>query len=347
MQRPSKQELPQSLRAGNLGRRAVPAFVGLTALIVIVLAAPGLGEVRERLGDADPVWLVLGALLEALSLASYTVMFGPVFCVGLSRRRAWQIGGSELALGSLVPSSGVAGLGLGAWVLHRGGMSGARISRRSVAFFMISSAPNFTAVAVTGTLLALGLIGPEQPLALTALPAALAVLTMAAVVALSRLGEGGGAPADGSRLRRALGTARRALAGGSVEAVALLRSGESKVLLGSAGYWAFDNAVLWATFRAFHLDPPISVVLMGYLLGQLGGLIPVPGGIGPLDGGLIGALALYGAPAAGATAAVLGYRLILFWIPLLFGGLAFVSLRRDMPGPTEFASCEAAIRASD
>lgn len=322
----------------------MPAFVGLAALIAIVLAAPGLGEVRERLDDADAGWLAAGAALEALSLASYTVMFGPIFCVGLGRRRAWQIGGSELALGSLVPSSGVAGLGLGAWVLHRGGMSGERISRRSVAFFLISSAANFTAVAVTGTLLAVGLIGPEQPLVLTALPAALALLTMAAVVVISRLREGGGAAPDAARLRRALWITRRTLSGGSAEAVGMLRSGRATVLLGSLGYWAFDNAVLWTTFRAFHLDPPISVVLMGYLLGQLGGLIPVPGGIGPLDGGLIGALVLYGVPAAGATAAVLAYRLILFWIPLVVGGLAFVSLRRDMPGTTEFAACEAAIR---
>ncbi|MBS1862185.1 MAG: flippase-like domain-containing protein [Actinobacteria bacterium] len=339
----SDEELPRSLRAADLGRRAIPAFVGLAALIAIVLIAPGLGEVRERLDHADPAWLVLATLLEVLSVASYTLMFGPVFCVGLGRRRAWQIGGSELALGSLVPSSGIAGLGLGAWVLHRGGMSGERISRRSVAFFLISSAANFAAVATVGTLLAVGVIGPEQPLALTALPAALALLTMAAIIAVSRTDEGGEVAPDASRARRALAVTRRALAGGSAEAVGLLRRGQVGVLLGSLGYWAFDNAVLWAAFRAFHLEPPISVVLMGYLLGQLGGLIPVPGGIGGLDGGLIGALVLYGVPAAGATAAVLAYRLVLFWVPLLVGGLAFVSLRRDMPGATEFAACEAAI----
>lgn len=338
------EDLPQSLGPGGLGRRAVPAFLGLAALIVIVLVAPGLDEVRGLLADADVGWLLLGALLEVLSVVSYTVMFGPVFCTGMSRRRAWQIGGSELALGSLVPSSGIAGLGLGAWVLHRGGMSGERISRRSVAFFLISSAANFAAVAVVGALLALGVIGPEQPLALTALPAALALLAMAAVVVISRLGEGDGGAAGAGRLRRGLGAGRRALSGGSIEAVGLLRSGQARVILGSLGYWAFDNAVLWATFRAFHLQPPVSVLLMGYLLGQLGGLIPVPGGIGGLDGGLIGALVLYGVPAAGATAAVLAYRLVLFWMPLLVGGLAFMSLRRDMPDATEFTACEAAIK---
>ena len=102
---------------------------------------------------------------------------------------------------------------------------------------------------------------------------------------------------------------------GTAEAFQILRSGDRRVLAGSVGYWAFDNAVLWATFRAFGLSPPLTVVLMGYLIGQLGGLLPIPGGIGGIDGGLIGTLIVYGAPAAGTAAAVLAYRVILFWLP--------------------------------
>ena len=80
-------------------------------------------------------------------------------------------------------------------------------------------------------------------------------------------------------------------------------------------------------------------------LGQLGGLLPIPGGIGGIDGGLIGTLIVYGAPAAATAAAVLAYRLILFWLPLIIGGIAFAALRRDMPGSYEFASCAPAIAA--
>ena len=49
---------------------------------------------------------------------------------------------------------------------------------------------------------------------------------------------------------------------------------------GRIGYWAWDNAVLSATYHAFgpHVRP-LSIVLMGYLIGQLGGLLPLPGGI--------------------------------------------------------------------
>jgi uncharacterized protein (TIRG00374 family) len=132
---------------------------------------------------------------------------------------------------------------------------------------------------------------------------------------------------------------------GVTEARGILRSADRRVLAGSFGYWFFDNAVLWATFHAFGMSPPITVILMGYLLGQLGGLIPLPGGIGGIDLGLIGVLVAYGTSAAGAAAAVFTYHVILFWLPLIVGGIAFTMLRRNMPSPGEFASCAPAIAA--
>jgi len=72
------------------------------------------------------------------------------------------------------------------------------------------------------------------------------------------------------------------------------------------------------------------VILMGYLIGQLGGLLPLPGGVGGIDGGLFGTLVVYGAAVAATAAAVLAYRLILFWLPLLVGGPVFLALWRDL-----------------
>jgi uncharacterized membrane protein YbhN (UPF0104 family) len=272
-------------------------------------------------------------------------MFGPIFCTGLTRRRSWEIGGSELAMGSLVPASGAGGLALGAWVLHRGGMGGRRIARRSVAFFLIKSGVNFVAVAVIGTALALGIVGPDLSLWLTAFPAAMATLAIAVVAMLPRLGPGEHPGPDASRVSRWLHESRRAVINGVSEARQILRSGDVQVLAGSFGYWFFDNAVLWAAFYAFGHSPPITVVLMGYLIGQLGGLIPIPGGIGGIDLGLIGALVAYGTPAAGTAAAVFAYHVILFWMPLIVGGVAFLMLRRDMPRAREFATCAPAIAA--
>jgi len=342
---PSAADLPGEFQPRTLRRRALQAVAALGVLAAIVLLTPGLGEVRDRLADASPGWLVLATLLEGLSFVSYLVMFGPIFCTGLSWRRSWQIGGSELAMGSLVPASGAGGLALGAWVLHRGGMDGGRIARRSVAFFLIKSGVNFVAVAVLGAVMALSLVGPDLSLWLTAFPAAAATLALCGVAAIPRLGPGRPPGPDASRFRRGVSAARRALIDGTAEAFQILRSGDRRVLAGSFGYWAFDNAVLWATFHAFGLSPPLTVVLMGYLIGQLGGLLPIPGGIGGIDGGLIGTLIVYGAPAAGTAAAVLAYRVILFWLPLIVGGIAFAALRRDMPGGYELASCAPAIAA--
>jgi len=182
----------------------------LGVLAAIVLLAPGVEEIRALLVAAEPGWLGVATLLEGLSFASYIVMFGPIFCTGLGWRRSWQIGGSELAMGSLVPASGAGGLALGAWVLHRGGMDAERIGRRSVAFFLIKSGVNFGAVAVLGAVMALGLLGPELSLWLTAFPAAVATLALVAVLAVPRLGPGRSPGPDATRLRRGASSARRA-----------------------------------------------------------------------------------------------------------------------------------------
>ncbi len=324
-----------------IARRAVPVFIAIAIGVLIALLAPGLGEVRGLLEDARPDWIAIAIGFEALSFASYIVMFAPIFCRGLGWRRSWQIGGSELAMGSLVPASGAGGLALGAWVLHEGGMNVDRIARRSVAFFLIKSSVNFVAVALIGLLMYFGLFGVDEPWTLTLLPALMSIAVIAAVLVIPRFGLGEEPADDASRARRLVAASRRAVIEGSRGAREIVGSGNLRVIGGSIGYWAFDNAVLWATFHAFGYTPAISIVLLGYLIGQLGGLLPIPGGVGGIDGGLIGTLIVYGAPAAVVAAAVLAYRVILFWLPLIAGGISFFSLRRDMPRDNELARCEA------
>jgi uncharacterized membrane protein YbhN (UPF0104 family) len=324
------ESLPEELAPRRLLRRLLQAAALLVVVLLVALLAPGLGEVRDRLEEASPGWLALAVALEALSCISYVLMFRAVFCRRMSWRTSAEIGWAELAAGSLVPASGAAGLALGAWILRRGGMAVDQIARRSVAFFLIKSSVNFVAVAVLGTLMAVGIVGPHKSWLLTALPAALSVAVIVAVLAIPRLGPGRDPGPDASKLRRAWSAVRAAVIQGTAEAVELVRSRDVMVIVGAIGYWAWDNAVLWATFHAVGADVPLSIVLMGYLIGQLGGLLPLPGGIGGIDGGLIGTLVVYGAPAAATTAAVLAYRVILFWLPLLVGAIAFVSLRRAL-----------------
>jgi uncharacterized protein (TIRG00374 family) len=333
--------MPEGLDARRLRRRAA-VVVGLLVVVGLVAwLAPGLGEVRDRIGGARPGWLVLAVGLELLSCLSYVLMFKPIFCSRMSWRTSYELGMSELAVGSLVPASGASGLALGAWALRKGGMPGEDIARRTVAFYVLKSAANFVAVAVVGAVMWLG-VGPEVSPALTIVPAVLAVATLAAVSLLPRVAAGRPARdrTAAGRARRWLGRAADALGDGVREAGRVLRRRDWRVIAGSLGYWAFDNAVLWACFRAFGESPAITIVLMGYLIGQLGGLLPIPGGVGGIDGGLIGALIVYGVPAAAAAAAVLIYRVILFWLPLLVGGAAFASLRKGLDDPDRPDLCD-------
>jgi uncharacterized membrane protein YbhN (UPF0104 family) len=322
--------LPREFEPRRLIRHALQVAALIGVLVLVALLAPGLGEVRHHLEDARPAWIALAVLLELLSCFSYVLMFRPIFCREMPWKSATQISWSELGMGSIVPASGAAGLALGAWALVQGGMAPERVARRSVAFFLIKSSVNFIAVAVLGAAIALGLLGPDLSLWLTAFPAALAALVIAAILLLPRLGEGAPAPPDASRLRRAAVAVRRSVIVGTREAVEIVRGGDPLVIFGALGYWIFDNAVLWATFHAFGAHVDIWVILLGYLIGQLGGLLPIPGGVGGIDGGLIGTLILFGAPAAVTVAAVLAYRVILFWLPLIGGAIAFVSLRRTL-----------------
>lgn len=337
-----QETLPRELTPRRIALRGLEVVGFLAVLVLIAVLAPGLGEVRESLAAARPGWIVLAVAFEALSGVSYVLLFRPVFCRRMSWRTSFEIGWTELGMGSIVPASGAAGVALGAWILGRGGMPADRIARRSVAFLLIKSSVNFVAVAVLGALLAVGILGPHQSLLLTALPAALSVVAIALVVAVPRLGPGDDPPPDASRARRAMTAVRRALVTGTTESIAILRSRNVLVALGAIGYWAWDNAVLWATFHAVGAHVSLTVVLMGYLIGQLGGLLPIPGGVGGIDGGLIGTLVVYGAPAAPTVAAVLAYRLILFWLPLLGGLAGFVSLRRALGHGARLDVCKPA-----
>ena len=92
-------------------------------------------------------------------------------------------------------------------------------------------------------------------------------------------------------------------------------------------YWAFQIAVLWAAFRAFGDAPPLAVLIQAFFVGMLGNLLPIPGGVGGVEGGMIGAFAAFGVDAGLAVVAVLVFRAFTFWLPLLPGVIAFFRLR--------------------
>lgn len=326
--------MPAELSPHRIRRRLLELAAVVVVIAVIVTTGPGLGELRHRIAQTSPGWLFAGVGLEVLSALCYVLIFRSVFCRRMSWRLSYQIGMAEQGANSVLSVSGAGGLALGAWALHRGGMSSDEIGRKSVAFFFLTSLANVVAVIVFAALYATGLLvrDPNPALTYSFGGAALAV-TLLVLALPSRLGPGSvqsPAPREPGRVAAAWAFVRSSLTQGVSGAVVLLRRRSPGVLIGSFGTMAFDLAVLGVCFRAFGHSPAVGVLALGYLIGQLGGNIPVPGGIGGLDVGLIGTFALYHQPLAATTAAVLVYHAISLWVPGLLGSVAFVQLRRTL-----------------
>jgi uncharacterized protein (TIRG00374 family) len=327
---------PEGLSARSLRSRLLLIALVVVVVVAVVTLVPGLTGLRARLSHANPVWLLAGVLLKLLSGMGYVAVFRMIFCRRMSWRVSTQIGMAELGANALLPTGGAGGLALGAWALKRGGMAGREIARRTVAFFLLTSVPNVLGVIVIGAGLAVGILGGERNLLLTALPAAVALAATIATLAAGRLAGRKGDPADArevpglSKRARAFRESLRALSAGVSEAVAQLAEANAVLLVGLLAYLAFDIAILWAGFRALGAAPPIAVLTLAYLIGELGGLIPLPGGIGGVDAGLLGTLVLYHVSITSAAGAVIAYRAIALVVPAIAGAIAFAALRRTL-----------------
>jgi len=325
--------MPDELNPRHLRRRLLELAAVVAVVAAVVVLGPGLGSLRDHLEHASAVWLVAGVAFEVLSTLAYVVIFHAVFCPRMSWRLSYQIGMSEQAANSVLSVSGTGGLALGAWALHHGGMSTEQIGRKTVAFFFLTSVANVAGVILFAALYAVGVLqhDPNPPLTYAFGAAALAATAVVvSLPALLRAKAPAAASVSSGRIATAARFIRDSLAEGVRDGLLLLRARSLGVLAGSFGTLVFDLAVLWACFRAFGSSPPLGVLALGYLIGQLGGNLPIPGGIGGLDAGLVGTFVLYDQPLAATTAAVLVYHAIALWIPALLGSVAFVQLRNTL-----------------
>ena len=96
------------------------------------------------------------------------------------------------------------------------------------------------------------------------------------------------------------------------------------------GWWAFDIAALGLLPRV-QRGPEIAVVVLSYFVGTAANTLPVPGGIGGVEGRMVGCFVIFGVPAGLALVAVLSYRAVSLWIPLVPGLIAYLQLLRSQP----------------
>ncbi len=326
--------MPGEFDTRHMVKRLLELAVFLGVLVIAILSFPGLDTLRDRFAQANAALLVLIGVLKLGSCLSNIVAFRSVFCPDMSWRFSFELGMAEQATNVLVPTGGAGGLALGAWALRQGGMSTEHIGRRSVAFFVLTSVPNFVCAAIFGPVLLTGLFHGKIPfiptLVFSVLAWAAAVFTILLPRALPNRPQ-----ATGRSWANKLRTGLAIGAEGIRDVGEIIRSRQWGAILGAVGYLGFDIAALVVAFAAFGDTPPLGPIIFAYVVGQLGGLIPLPAGIGGTDGGLIGAMVLYGSPLSQAAAAVLAYRAFQLSVPAIIGTVSFVALRRELARTTE------------
>jgi uncharacterized membrane protein YbhN (UPF0104 family) len=290
----------------------------LLLLLGIGLAIPDLRGVLKRVADASPGWVVLALVLEIASCLGYVATVRLVLRRGPAREVRW-LAWAEMAFGAVVPVGGAGGLAVGAWAMRAWGIEWSRIVNRSMVIFLLTSAVNATVLALASFGITFGIGGHAPNVVYALLPGLVGAGGVIFFMSLPRF-----RPRE-SRTGPIASALRRAADWVSdTEAVAFHLNWR---LLGTIGYLVFDIAMLWVCMRAVGLNPPVFALVMGYQIGYLANLIPVPGGVGVLEGGLLGALLLYGFPTEPTAAAVVIYHAIALWVPTLGGIFGFARLR--------------------
>jgi uncharacterized membrane protein YbhN (UPF0104 family) len=320
-------------------RRLLTVLVLGVAGVTAVLAVPDLQPVVHEVRAMNLALVAAAIALELASCLAFVAVFR-LFFPGVPKPAARDLAWTQMGSGALLPGGGAGSLAVGGWLLHLVGMPTREILQRSRGLFFLTSAINVITLGLAGTVLLLGVGDGPHDVLRAGLPVLAAVAVTILVLAVPRL-------------TRRLTAEHPRLAwlddiGVGIPAAQRALARPSWRLLGGGGYLLFDIAVLWTTFAAAGMHAPIAPLVVAYLVGYLANATPIPGGIGVLDAGLVGALTLYGVSFTHAAAAVLVYHAIAFWLPTLGGTLAFARLRPRLaePAPPSAHRASAASRVS-
>jgi putative heme transporter len=331
-------------RTGWTGRKiAVRVAFLLVTLVSLYFLMPSLLEVFtswRKLLDLEPLWILVALGFEAASfIAAWELLR-----VALGTRSWFAVGSAQLAgnaLSRIVPGGMATAGTLQYRMLVRAGVPGGRVASAVAAVSALTFA----------TLVALPLLSIPAIVGGTPVDRSLRQsLWLGAIVFFLMLGAGALAFAFDrplvltgrafawvlrvTRIRRNVaGLPERLLAErDTIRATFGVRW--KMALSASIGKSLFDFLALVACLYAVGAKPNPSLVLLAYVAASLLGMIPItPGGLGFVEAGLTGTLALAGISGGAAVVATLAYRLVSFWAPIPLGGVAYWLFGRRYRAP--------------
>ena len=313
------------------------ALLCITA-VSLYLLAPSLLQVFSswtQLKTLNPYWIVLALLFETASYVSLWALQR----VALRTRSWFAVATSQLsagAAGSVIPGGGAAAAAVQFGILVQSGVPAANVASGLTA----------TLAATTGALFLIPVVGVVAAIGGTAAPRGLrdvayvgvGAFVLLAVIALVAFAWNEPLRVVGRGVRTAAGWIKQGRRVTDLPERLIRQRDQIRAaftehpfvaFFATIGKWAFDYLALVCILAALGLRPQPALVLLAYGAAQLLSLIPAtPGGLGFVEAGLVGLLALAGVNPGDAAVATLGYRLVSYWLPLPIGLIAYVLAKR-------------------
>ncbi len=321
--------VPRWLRHGIL--------VFLALLVIEYLVIPelvGASKNLHLLSELNVGWLLAGIALEACAIVSYALLTRTLLPGGgPGLFTVVRIVLATTAVAHVIPGGAAGGAGVGYRLLTANGVEGADAGF-AMATEAIGSAIVLNVMLWMALLVSIPLAGLHPIYVVTALVGLLALFGAASLAYAFTAG--------GDRAVRFVRSVGRRIprvgadrlerlvrqVGDSVVHLAQDRPILKSALLWAALNWLFDAASLWAFVAAFgHFVDPVEL-FAAYGIANVLGAIPItPGGLGVIEASAATLLVSFGTTRNVATLAVLGWRLVNFWLPIPVGGGAYISLR--------------------
>ncbi len=334
----------------QLLKRVVTYAVLLLIVACILKLVP---RIWKDVADGDPLLVALAVPFEVLSVGGYVLLFWAVYGAAarmstlgadaparpLSLGESMQLTTSRLALGDTLPGGGATGFAVQFWALARAGFTAAQISRTTTAFLVLSNTVMIVMIMVLGVLLGAGLVPGDLHGAITWVPAAIALGVVLAILVFARRGRAFVPPDPGARPsltgrfarpRQLLRDVSDRLPPGAYDALRLLR--RPAAIGGMVSNPGLDFVAFYLGIAAVTEPIALPVMLMAYFIGQVGSLVPLPGGIGGVQGLAIGVLVAGGMDAHYATAGVLVWTGVALGTQIVWGMWQYWRLRKSIHG---------------
>ena len=311
--------------------------VFLALLLIEYLVIPelvGASKNLHLLKGLNIYWLAAGVILEAAAILCYalltrTLLLGQV----LPLFRLVRIVLATTAIAHVIPGGAAGGASLGYQQLTQNGVEGSGAGF-ALATQAIGSAVVLNAMLWLSLIVSIPLAGVHPIYLAAAVVGLLALFATAALFYTFTRGEktavrfvraiGRRVPRVGEeRLERLLGEVR-----GSMITLEGDRALLKWALTWASLNWFFDAASLWSFVAALgrFVDP--FELFAAYGIANVLGAIPItPGGLGVIEATCATLLVSFGLTRNVATLAVIGWRLVNFWLPIPLGAAAYISLR--------------------